>query len=236
MDEPWPAGVSDNHLLAALPARDRGRVARLLRPVPLRVDESLHRPGGPIATVYFPTAGIISVRMLTPEGRSLEVGLVGREGLAGWSLALGAARTPLSLVVQSPGAALRLSARAFREELARRGALHRLLLRYTDAFLHMMLHLAVCGYFHPLEQRCCLRLLLTADRESADQFALTQELLAHTLGVRRTSVSAAARQLQRKGLIRYRRGRVRLLDRDGLEASSCPCYAALRDRFDRLVP
>jgi CRP-like cAMP-binding protein len=226
--------LSDNHLLAALPARDRGRVARHLAPVPLRVDDVLHRPGDPIVHVYFPTAGIVSVRMLTPEGRSLEVGLVGREGLAGWSLALGAASTPLALVVQSPGAALSLSARAFREELARRGALHRLLLRYTDAFLHMMLHLAVCGYFHPLEQRCCLRLLLTADRETSDQFGLTQELLAHTLGVRRTSVSAAARELQQKGLIRYRRGRVRVLDRDGLEATSCPCYAALRGKFDGL--
>ncbi len=234
MDEPRPAGLSDNHLLAALPARDRGRVARRLRPVPLRVHEVLQRPGEPISTVYFPTAGVISVRMLTPEGRSLEVGVVGREGLAGWSLLLGSPSTPLALVVQSPGEALGLSARAFREELAGRGALYRLLLRYTDAFLHMMLHLAVCGYYHPLEQRCCLRLLLTSDRLSSDQFALTQELLAHTLGVRRTSVSAAARALQEKGLIRYRRGRVRVLDRDGLEASSCPCYSALRGKFDQL--
>lgn len=234
MDEPRSAGLSDNHLLAALPARDRGRVARHLRPAPLRVHEVLHRPGDPISTVYFPTGGVISVRMLTPEGRSLEVGVVGREGVAGWCLALGSASTPLSLVVQSPGEALSLSARAFREELGLRGALHRLLLRYTDAFLHMMLHLAVCGYFHPLEQRCSLRLLLTADRVRSDQFALTQELLAHTLGVRRTSVSAAAQGLQERGLIRYRRGRVRVLDRDGLEAASCPCYSALRGKFDGL--
>jgi CRP-like cAMP-binding protein len=154
--------------------------------------------------------------------------------VVGWSFALGAASSPLTLVVESPGEAHCLSARAFREELAQRGALYRLLLRYTDAFLHMVLHLAVCGYFHPLEQRCCLRLLLTLDRARSDQFPLTQEVLARTLGVRRTSVSAAARGLQEKGLIRYRRGRVRVLDRDGLEAASCPCYSALRGKFDGL--
>jgi CRP-like cAMP-binding protein len=235
VDEPrLPAGLSDNHLLAALPARDRGRVARQLEPVSLRVHEVLYRPGGPLAAVYFPTAGVLSVLMPTPEGRPLEVGVIGREGLAGWPLALGSATTPLLTVVHSPGEALRLSAAAFRAELARRGALHRLVLRYTDAFLHMILHLAVCGYYHPLEQRCCCRLLLTCDRVGSDQLPITQELLARTLGVRRTSVSAAARGLQEKGLIRYRRGRVRVLDRGGLEAASCPCYAALRGKFDGL--
>ncbi|HZY84247.1 MAG TPA: Crp/Fnr family transcriptional regulator [Gemmataceae bacterium] len=235
MDEPRsPAGVSDNHFLAALPARERGRVARLLGPAPLRVHQVLTRPGDALATVCFPTSGVLSVLMPTPDGRYLEVGVIGREGLVGWPLALGNGTTPLLTVVQSPGEALCLSAAAFRAELDRRGALHRLLLRYTDAFFHMVLHLAVCGYFHPLEQRCCCRLLLTCDRVSSEQFPITQELLAHALGVRRTSVTAAARGLQEDGLIHYRRGRVRVLDRPGLEAASCPCYHALRGKFDRL--
>jgi CRP-like cAMP-binding protein len=236
VDQPWSsAGLTDNHLLAALPSRDRGRLARLLEPVPLRLHEVLYRPGDALAAVYFPTAGVLSARMPTPEGQSLEVGVIGREGLAGWRLATGSVTTPLLTVVQSPGAALRLSAAAFRAELGRRGALYRLLLRYSDVFLHMMLHLAVCGYYHSLAQRCCCRLLLTCDRVSSDQLPFTQESLARALGVRRTSVSATARGLQQDGLIRCRRGRVHVLDRAGLEAASCPCYRALREKFDGLL-
>jgi CRP-like cAMP-binding protein len=235
VDEPRsPAGQSDNHLLAVLSARERGRVARHLGTVPLRVHDVLYQPGDPVTAVYFPLDGVLSVLMPTPEGQVLEVGVIGREGLAGWPLALGSAVTPLRTVVHSPGAALRMSAAAFRAELGRRGALARLVQRYADAFVHMVLHLAVCGYYHPLEQRCCFRLLLTSDRLDSDQFPVTQELLARALGVRRTSVSAAARGLQEGGLIRYRRGRVRVLDRPGLEAASCPCYAALRAKFDGL--
>jgi CRP-like cAMP-binding protein len=235
VDEPRPpAGLSDNHLLAALPARERGRVARHLEPVPLRVHEVLFRPGDTVSAVYFPTRGVLSVLMPTPEGRALEVGVIGREGLAGWPLALGSATTPLLTVVQCAGEALRLGAGAFRTELGRQGALHRLVQRYADVSVNMVLHLAVCGYYHPLEQRCCFRLLLAGDRSHSDQFPITQELLARTLGVRRTSVSAAARGLQAGGLIRYRRGRVHLLDRAGLEAASCPCYRTLRGKFDGL--
>jgi CRP-like cAMP-binding protein len=235
VDQPRsPAGLSDNHLLAALPARERGRVARLLEPVSLRVHEVLYRPGDPVSAVYFPTRGMLSVMMPTPEGRALEVGVIGREGMAGWPLALGKATTPLLTVVQCAGEALRLRAGAFRAELERRGALHRLMQRYADVFVNMVLHLAVCGYYHPLEQRCCFRLLLASDRALSDQFPITQELLARTLGVRRTSVTAAARGLQAGGLIRYRRGRVHVLDRAGLEAASCPCYHTLRGKFDRL--
>jgi CRP-like cAMP-binding protein len=235
VDEPRPpAEMSENHLLAALPARDRGRVARHLEPVPLRVDEVLYRPDDPVKAVYFPTRGLLSVLMPTPEGRALEVGVIGREGLAGWPLALGSATTPLLTVVHCGGAALRLKAAAFRAELGRHAALAEAVQRYADAFVHMVLHLAVCGYYHSLEQRCCFRLLLTSDRVASDQFPITQELLARTLGVRRTSVTAAARGLQADGLIRYRRGRVQVLDRAGLEAASCPCYQALRGKFERL--
>jgi CRP-like cAMP-binding protein len=230
-----PAGQTDNHLLAALPARDRGRVARHLEAIPLRADAILFRPGDPLSAVYFPTRGLLSVLMPTPEGRALEVGLIGPEGLVGWPLALDSTSTPLLTVVQCGGEALRLSAGAFRAEMDRGGAMQRLVQRYTDVFLNMVLHLAVCGYYHPLEQRCCFRLLLTSDRVRSDQFLITQELLARTLGVRRTSVSAAARGLQADGLIRYRRGRVHVLDRAGLEAASCPCYHSLRGKFDRLL-
>jgi CRP-like cAMP-binding protein len=226
--------LSDNHLLAALPARDRRRVARQLESVSLRVHQVLYRPGDPVSAVYFPTGGVLSVVMPTPEGRSLEVGVIGREGLAGWPLALAGATTPLLTVVQCAGEALRLRASAFRAELGRRGALDRLVQRYAEVFVNMVLHLAVCGYYHPLEQRCCFRLLLTSDRLHSDQFFITQELLARTLGVRRTSVTAAARGLQNGGLIRYRRGRVYVLDRAGLEAASCPCYHTLRRKFDCL--
>jgi hypothetical protein len=173
--------------------------------------------------------------MPTPEGRALEVGVIGREGLAGWPLALDSVSTPLLTVVQCGGEALRLSAGAFRAEMGRGGALERLVQRYADTFVNMVLHLAVCGYYHPLEQRCCFLLLLTSDRVHSDHFLITQELLARTLGVRRTSVSAAARGLQADGLIRYRRGRVHVVDRAGLEAASCPCYRSLRGKFDRLL-
>ena len=225
-----------NHLLAALSAGDFDRVSSRLKLVPLPLGEVLYESGRRQRAVYFPTTAIVSLLYLLADGTSAEIAVVGNEGLIGVSLFMGGETTPSRAVVQSAGYAYRLSGKLLKEEFMRGGAMQHLLLRYTQALLTQMAQTAVCNRHHSLDQQLCRWLLLSLDRLAGNELVMTQELIANMLGVRREGVTEAAGNLQDAGLIKYSRGHITVLDRIGLEARTCECYAVVKKEFDRLLP
>jgi CRP-like cAMP-binding protein len=221
-----------NRLLAALPARDYKRLAVYLTVVPLEQGAVLHEPGEVIQHTYFPESGLVSFLALMEEGVTVESGMVGYEGFVGHPVLLEGQYSPFRAVVQIAGAARRIEVAALREELSPRGPLTRLLARYLCAFLTQLGQTAACNCRHTVVKRCCRWLLEAHDRIGADEFPLTHEFLAAMLSVRRTGVTEVAGALQRAGLIRYRRGRVAILDRPGLEETACCCYRVIRHADD----
>jgi CRP-like cAMP-binding protein len=222
----WTAGAVANRLLAALPAGEYRDLLAGVEPVELACGDVLHEPGQPIRHVYFPVDGLVSL-LTTVEGhRALEVGLVGREGMVGISVALGVAVSSVRAVVQGGGTALRMTAARFRRELRASPALQDEVYRFADATLSQANRNAACHRFHVVEARLARRLLMTGDALRCDEFPLTQAFLADMLGVRRVGVTAAACALQRHKLIGYHRGSIRILDRKGLVAAACECYRA----------
>jgi CRP-like cAMP-binding protein len=218
-----------NLLLAALPPDELALMLRLLDPVEVEVGDVLCEPGDPIAHVYFPHDCLISL-LAVAEGRmTLEVGLVGREGMLGATVALGHPTTQLRAVVQRAGSASRMDAGALRDAFAHSPALQRVLARYTDTLLAQAIQIAVCSRFHVLEARLARSLLVTRDRLQSDKFHLTHEFLAHALGVRRVGVTKAASALQEQGLIVYSRGNIEILDAEGLAAAACTCYEIVKE-------
>jgi CRP-like cAMP-binding protein len=193
--------------------------------------------GARIDSVYFPLQSVVSLLTRAKGTTGVEVATIGNEGLVGISLSWGAATLNPSefFQVQVPGPALRLNADAFTLELARRAGLANIVQRYTQAFVSQLSQQVACNGLHSIEQRCARWMLGTHDRVGSDDFPLTQEFLAQMLGVRRASVTGVAGFLQQAGFIRYRRGRVTVTDRPGLEGASCECYASLREVFDRLI-
>jgi CRP-like cAMP-binding protein len=228
-----PATPGSNKLLAALPTREAARQAPDLELISLDFEETLYEPDGPIQYVYFPTSGMISLLLVLDDGLAAEVGRVGNEGMVGLPVFLGVERSHTRAFVQIPGHALRMTAQAFRRRARQDGPLGSVLLRYTQALLRHSERLTACNTRHPIEQRLSRWLLITHDRVRADEFAVTQEFLSQMLGVHRKSVTMAASNLQRAGLIRYSRGRLTVLDREGLEAASCECYRAIQRHFDQ---
>jgi CRP-like cAMP-binding protein len=222
-------GQIANSLLAALPREDYQSLLGELEPVTLASGEVLYEPGERIRHVYFPNDGQVSLLMVVASGKALEVGLVGREGMVGIPLALGAEASPVRALVQGSGSALRMKAGSLREALARCLPLQHELYRYAYAKLVQARQTAACNRFHPVEARLARWLLMTRDRVRSDQFHLTHEFLADTLGIRRVGVTNAATALQRRKLISYRRGNIRILDRKGLKAASCGCYEIVRN-------
>ncbi len=220
-----------NHLLACLPSADYRRLAPHLTAVPLEHRQALYEPNEPIRYAYFPEGGLVSVIAPMEDGTQVEVGMIGREGMVGLPLVFGNETAPLRAVVQIPGAARRLDAEALRAALKRRGALAELLPRYAGAFLTHIMWAAACNGRHSVEKRCCRWLLTAHDRCDTDEMPLTQEYMAAMLSVRRSGVGAVTGALQRDGLIRYRRGRLTVLDRAGLEARVCECYHVVRRAF-----
>ena len=218
-----------------MPPRQRASLLALCEQVPLTLAEVLYEPGQATRHVYFPTKGFISLVAQLEGSPGLEVGMVGREGMLGAQMALGVAVTPLRALVQGPGMAWRIGAAAFRAELARSPALQRGLNRYLYVLMAQLSASAACLRFHHIDARLARWLLMSHDRAQADQFRVTHEFLAYMLGVRRVGITTAAVGLQRAGLIAYRRGALTVLDRAGLEAAACGCYAADRKAYAALL-
>ena len=236
MAPPSRRGAASNRLLGTLPAKDRRPLLALCEEVELGFGMVLDEPGSRIAHVYFPTDSYISL-ITRPKGESsLEVGLVGDEGMHGISLALGIDVSPLDALVQGGGPALRLSAGRFRRELAARVSLQKALNRYLYVLMCQLAQSAACTRFHLIEARLARWLLMTQDRAHADTFQVTHQFLAWMLGVRRVGVTAAASALQRRHLITYARGVVTVLSRQGLEAAACSCYKINKKIYDRMLP
>ena len=232
---PVPHATTQNHLLAAFPSAEYERIEADLELVPMPLGQVLSESGGRMHHVYFPTTCIVSLLYVLQDGSSAEIGVVGNEGIVGISLFMGGDTTPSRAVVRSAGHAYRLPAPLLQQEFNRGGAAMRLLLRYTQSLMTQMTQTAVCNRHHSLEQQLCRCLLLSLDRISGPSLTMTQELIASMLGVRREGVTEAAGKLQRAGFIRYRRGHIDVLDREGLEQAVCECYGAVQTEFRRLM-
>jgi len=225
-----------NHLLAAVSGLEWRRLAPHLESVDLPLGKVLYEAGGSLDYVYFPVSGIISLLYVMADGSSAEIAVVGNEGIVGFALFMGGRTTPSCAIVQGAGAGFRLPARIVEEEFNRSGPVMHLLLRYTQALITQMAQTAACNRHHSLDQQLCRWLLLSLDRLDTSELAMTQELIANMLGVRREGVTEAALKLQRMGLIRYARGHVWVLDRPALEKRCCECYAVVKREYDRLLP
>ena len=221
-----------NSLLAALPAKEFHKLVQHLEPVTLTFGVTMYEPGAAIKHVYFPTDSLISLLTLVEGHLALEVGLIGREGMLGVSLALGVNVSPVRALVQGSGNAWRMKAAHFLKALKDSTSLQKEIYRYTHALMAQVTQTAACNRFHVVEARLARWLLMTRDRVRSDEFRLTQEFLAHMLGVRRVGVTKAASELQRRKLISYSRGNIKILDRKNLEAASCPCYQIVKDMHD----
>ena len=230
-----PARVFENHLIALLSRRDRSRLLALGEPFELVLGDVLCEPGKLASHVYFPTEGFISLLTTASGSPGLEVGMVGTEGMLGSHLALGVATCPLCAMVQGSGVATRIEAKAFRGELGKSPSLQRILGHYIYVLMAQQAAAAACLRYHLIGPRLARWLLMSQDRAHSPAFRVTQEFLAHMLGVRRVGVTAAARALYRTGLIDYHRGDLKVLDRAGLEAAACGCYAADRRSYDALL-
>jgi CRP-like cAMP-binding protein len=226
-----------NRLLAALPPEDYRRIASSLRPVPLAFRQVLQRQGDEISTIYFPNGGVTSITTSMRDGRMVELGTVGTEGIVGITAFLGGDVAIADAMVQVPnGGGLAMPIQVFRAEMERRGPLWDVTSRYSQAFLSFLMQSTACNGLHSVEQRSARWLLMTQDRMGCDEFKLTQEFLAVMLSVRRASVAAVVARLREKKLIRASQRRVRILSREGLEQLSCECYRVVSDQFARLLP
>ncbi len=223
--------IVENHLIELLPRKERSRLLAICDSVDLVLSEVLSERGAPTRHVYFPIDGIISLVASIDGKPALEVGMVGREGMVGAQLALGVPVSPLHAVVQGAGQSRRAPAGAFRRQLSDNSALQRGMSRYLYVLMSQLAVSAACLRSHLIIPRLARWLLMTQDRAHANHFFVTQEFLAYMLGARRVGITIAAGSLQRDGLIEYRRGQLKVLDRKGLEAAACSCYAADRESY-----
>ncbi len=224
-----------NHLLASLSSKEFKRIEPLLQPVHLEIRQMLHVPGKPVTDVYFPVDGVASLVTTMEDGSTVEAATVGNEGMVGLPMFLDTGSVSLEAFVQVAGRALRMKASAFRDEIKNGGALSEIIQHYSQTLLTLIAQSAACNRLHMLRQRCARWLLMTHDRVEGDGFFLTHESLSMMLGVRRATVTVAAGELRQEGLIRYRQGRIDVIDREGLERASCECYIVIRRELDRLA-
>lgn len=231
-----PHDPRQNRLFNVLPSDTYDRLLPYLEPVIMPLGKVLYESGDQLQHAYFPTTCIVSLLYVMENGASAEIAVVGNEGIVGIALFMGGETMPNRAVVQSAGYAYRLRGSLIRKEIGRNGAVLRLLLRYTQALMTQMAQTAVCNRHHSVDQQLCRWLLLSLDRLDSNDLTMTQELIANMLGVRREGVTEAARKLQDAGLIDYKRGRITVLDRPGLEARVCECYQVVKAEFDRLLP
>lgn len=225
-----------NRLLAALPKDEYRRLLPSLEPFPLVFGEVIYEPGDLIRYVYFPSSGIISLLAAVEDRATLEVGIVGREGMVGLPAFMGVKTSGNRAVVQGAGETMRMKATTFRKLCDNGGSLTKLLRRYTHSRLTQIAQGAACNRFHPIDARLARWLLMTRDRMGTDKFRLTQEFLSNMLGVRREGVNKAAGELQQRHLISYSRGNLTTLDRAGLKAVACRCYGIIKAEYDTFLP
>jgi CRP-like cAMP-binding protein len=226
--------AGENRLLVALPKDEYARLLPHMEKVPLLLRDILYEANGPIAHVFFPLAGVVSL-VIMDNDCTLEVGIIGNEGMVGTPVFLGAERSPTMAIVQIPGEALRMEVKFFQKEMRRDGPLYGLVQRYTQAMINHISQSIICNRRHSVKKRMCRWLLMSHNRVGADEFLLTHEFLAQMLGVRRPTVTAMAGTLQKAGLISYHRGRITILDRKGMEAAACECYEVIAKELDRLL-
>jgi CRP-like cAMP-binding protein len=225
-----------NRLLASLPADDYRLVAPHLTHVDIERGRVLYEPGDRIEAVYFPHDGVISLMTLMENGAAIESATIGREGALGLMVAVAPRQSLSRAIVQTPCRAARISAGQLHEAWTKSQTIRSLVDGHTEALFGHAIQSVACNALHSVEARFCRWLLTCRDRISSDQMALTQEFLADMLGVQRTTVTVVARALQEKGYIRYRRGVVDIVDRPGLEATSCECYGVVKRNYERLLP
>ncbi len=233
---PSPHHPAQNHLLAALPAKDYERLLPHLELSPLPLGWTVYDPGCKQGNVYFPTNAIVSLLYVTKGGASAEVATVGNDGLIGIAGLIGGDTTPSHAIVQCAGFGYRLKTSHLKAEFERGGEVQHLLLRYTQALITQTGQTAACNRHHSIDQRLCRSLLSSMDRLPSNELKMTQERIAHMLGVRREGITDAARKLQKAGLINYSRGRITVLDRQGLKERVCECYAVVKKEMNRLLP
>lgn len=230
------AATLKNRLLAALPTEDFGLIAPHLVQQELEKGRHLYDPGDPIEAIYFPHDCVISLMTLMENGAAIESAPIGREGALGLMAAVAPRQSLVRAIIQTSGQASRISVAALHDAWTRSPPLRDLVDRHNEALFGHAIQSVACNALHGVEARFCRWLLSCRDRIEGDTISLTQEFLADMLGVQRTTVTAVAGSLQAKGLIRYRRGVVDILDRAGLEAITCECYAAVRRGYERLLP
>ena len=230
------AEFKKNQLLAALPEDHWRHWRPQLELVLMSLGEVIYESGTTLEYLYFPITAIVSLLYVMQDGASAEIAVVGNEGLVGVSIFMGGESTPSRAVVQSAGVGCRIKSQFLKDEFDKSGPVLHLLLRYTQALITQMAQTAVCNRHHSLDQQLCRWLLLSLDRLQGDELVMTQELIANMLGVRREGVTEGALKLQGVGLIRYARGHITVLDRQGLEARTCECYAVVKREYDRLLP
>jgi CRP-like cAMP-binding protein len=222
-------------VLAGLPRSELADILPRMELCSLEHRQMLIEANEPIPYVHFPLSGVVSLVIATVNGASVEVAMIGNEGMVGLPVLFGADTAPIGALVQVPGEALRMSAPAFREQVEVRGPLLRRLQLHAEALFFQAAQSVTCMRHHSVGQRCARWLLTAHDRVGEDAFPLTQDALSQMLGVRRASVSAAAARLQDQGLIRYRRGIMTIIDRAGLERVSCECYRIISAEYERLL-
>lgn len=225
----------ENHILSHLSPQDYERIAPHLTPVQLTHGLVIQEAGEPMEYVYFPGNSMVSLISRTPAGETVEVGLVGFEGMVNISAVLGVDDSAHEAIVQIPDGGMRLPVQVLREEFRLAGALHDLLLRYTQGLLVMTSQIAACNRLHTVSERLARWLLMSDDRCPSDDLPFTQDFLALMLGTRRAGVTEAARVLQAEGYINYKRGHIQIIDREGLRDFSCDCYEIVRAEFDQLI-
>ncbi len=231
-----PLATLKNRLLSALPSEDRGLLTPHLSTVDLEKGRLLYDPGDLVDQVYFPIDCVISLMTLMENGAAIESATIGREGALGLMAAVAPRQSLSRAIVQAPGSALRIASGPLHDAWSRSAALRTLVDRHNEALFGHAIQSVACNALHAVEARFCRWLLSCHDRLDSNTVSLTQEFLADMLGVQRTTVTAVAGSLQTKGLIRYRRGVVDILDRAGLEAMTCECYGAVRRGYERLLP
>lgn len=233
--KPAQNSPAQNHLLSSLPAEVFDRLSSSLELISMKLGEVICESGSQLQYVYFPTSAILSMHYVMEDGASSEIAGVGNEGVLGISLFMGGNTTPSRTTVQTAGFGYRIKGRLMLDEFKRSGLFHDLLLRYTQALMTQISQTAVCNRHHSVEQQLCRWLLLTLDRLPSSELAMTQELIASMLGVRREGITETAGNLQRAGLISYRRGHITVVDRVGLELRACECYNIVKKEFHRLL-